>query len=845
MEVKKSATMAGEQLSAEDEQPPMCGGVVFNKFRPKQREKKEKSLRRGYRSFDQRPISSDTRSATSSDNSFDEEPFDGPGTVLLNDSNHFRRGKRFTVFRNFMGTISEETPHIYNESLGGEFLMGELTKRPSIEESKAVEFDPSDVNKLRSQHIKAMSSKNLTPMPSTSTKSSFRSTSSWSPMNVTKEVTTKDFGFGMVEDPNDQKLGSLRSMKEVVAQQQETMKIMSSQNRYYRRKLGAAQNSFQKLYKNQVSQADLIGKLQLEKDSFEAETLLLREEMASVRKQLELFQKQFTQQTQQNNKGTEPARQMDETTKTPSPTHATLAPANTPRKANDHQAPGVTQPCDSKKADTNIKTQEEDIEKAESGSDPAQNYWKREWELSIQGMGELEVSNNENTSAETDENTNEQPNDISCESSKSTESSIVHSIRGVDPPEEKKPAGIPKAHPKPADYEKDIKFVHKLLQKYQKGDTSETSHQLQHPSNNENVRIGREFDETQVAAEEQETLIEIENMFEVERVYQERQAGMARTRAAFENEEYDDTLNPGEKQANTSSLKTHQESLHANANAAEHNKSNKSGVEDQQASRPQRSRAQFKRSFKEGNHMEPLYENEPVERDVTSNQQLLRGPRLQDPIAPEYSQRSDYSSVNESRQDDTSKSERTDYGPIRETLARSEVSRHGPTREQSTRNERSGYDLRQEASQHSEATEYADYIEHSTSRHNAFLWNHSGRSERSSHLPKGEVSERSEKKGFDSKQDYSYRSHARDSVMAEEFERSEHTLVEVREPGQHGRRGGTYKIKMSSGRPRNHRHKLEQEPPRDVRGREPSDRTQRSIFSRHTGEYNTHSRRLL
>jgi hypothetical protein len=91
------------------------------------------------------------------------------------------------------------------------------------------------------------------------------------------------------------KLETLRAMRDVVMQQQETLKAMSTQNHTYRRKLGVAQNKFHSFHQCQMNQMTMIEKLQMEKDSFESEALLLREENNHMRQELERLRKYASQ----------------------------------------------------------------------------------------------------------------------------------------------------------------------------------------------------------------------------------------------------------------------------------------------------------------------------------------------------------------------------------------------------------------------------------------------------------------------------------------------------------------------------------------------------------------------
>jgi hypothetical protein len=90
--------------------------------------------------------------------------------------------------------------------------------------------------------------------------------------------------------PDDSiKLHALNAMRDVVHKQQETLQAMASQNHQYRRKLGAAETTYHSLQKDQTGQKNVIDQLQMEKDSFEAEALFLREEMQTIRQELDML----------------------------------------------------------------------------------------------------------------------------------------------------------------------------------------------------------------------------------------------------------------------------------------------------------------------------------------------------------------------------------------------------------------------------------------------------------------------------------------------------------------------------------------------------------------------------
>lgn len=803
----------------EDVQPPMCGGAVFSKFRPKPRERRDQHHNDElFKSFDQRPVMTESRSATSSSGSFDENRV-SPETALLNENSRSKRGNKLFPFRSFMNTTSHDSSYENEDILRSEFLAEERGEEKVLQETGAVEFDPNELHKLRGKHLRSLSRQLTHPELSPIGKAPLPSISKppKSPKSTRQETITSSFELNHSKSPKtyrgergpeleyEHEQMQSSSNTEVVLQQQETLKIVSSQNQYYRKKLGDTERSYRKLVKNQMNQAEVIDKLTMEKETFQAETLLLREEMKAVRQQLELFQQILTQQSNtmvavsgspslfvEASNGTTPK-------KLPTPVQITMQHADRSTMKN-HQKPSL----EAFNSASLPKNKNDQSRVNTVHSDPAENYWKREWELSMKGISHTDTDNNttlKDANDPGDENSDPFFGIAKESAAVVAGATAVPTPRGVDPPEVKKtttreailttknlvrtetPTPTKKPEPmeskiakKPShDYEDDVKFVHELMEKYQKAGS--------HKETKKDPAISQfesDLDESLFNVDGPDTLIEIENMDDVDREYSQRQEAMARLRAAFERGELDDSIGEARKTEPqpTNSSYPHVSNYNQNGRVdviqrqddveIDHNNSN---------SRP----VAVDQKFLYEKVMPHLSEHEQSESGLPALQKyhpaahpmmpvFLRGIRLQEPTVPDPSQHRNRSILTESRQDEP-----------RQT-------------------KRSGNDSRRDVSHHSINTEYADQIDHSTSHHNTLMWCNSSHSEGGQAIRR-ECSMRKEH-GNRSRPDAwprNERSVSPSELMdGTEEERSEHTLAEVRDPGHNGRKGATYKIKMSS-----------------------------------------------
>jgi hypothetical protein len=160
-------------------------------------------------------------------------------------------------------------------------------------------------------------------------------------------------------EPDDSaKFRALVAMRDVVHQQQQTLKAVSSQNHQYRRTLGKQQTTFHSLQKSRIDQQSAMDTLQLEKESYEAEALWLREEMETVRRELEVVRSEH--------------RLIQPLLTTPPPPTEITAPTEI-----TGQLQGLKRPSDP----------EDEVDVA--------NYWQRELAISMDLMEKEEKSTQE------------------------------------------------------------------------------------------------------------------------------------------------------------------------------------------------------------------------------------------------------------------------------------------------------------------------------------------------------------------------------------------------------------------------------------------------------------------
>jgi hypothetical protein len=288
-----------------------------------------------------------------------------------------------------------------------------------------------------------------------------------------------------------EKLEALRAMQDVVIQQQENLKAMSDQNNLFRRKLGTAHTTFNSLHKNHVNQVGMFEQVQLEKEKYEAETLLLREEMATIRRELEVVRCYLPSQP-----------------KTPSQ-------QPTPVQRRQQQKLAYNAP----KSQAAIKLPlRRSTKNNERGSETAANYWKKEWELSMTEETEptFEPTTDSRTSFFRNPGTSESSMDgfgtFSETSGSVGGTSKSASTVAPDPPEEKELV-LERRDSTTDEYQQDMDFVRKLLAKYEVQEMGEKQSQTKRSDRN------NEFDgfvNAPVASEYTEQTVQIEDLLDIQ-----------------------------------------------------------------------------------------------------------------------------------------------------------------------------------------------------------------------------------------------------------------------------------------------------------------------------------------
>jgi hypothetical protein len=423
-------------------------------------------------------------------------------------------------------TIGRLSPEIGNSIHARSHEMDTVLK-PHVPSQSLLQFDPNEINKLRSKHIRSLNDKkrgvrNKNPLARSPRFSSSLPSLTEVPsgagrvMESLEHSSTHPHNAYAVQDESVDdtvKLEALRAMRDVVMQQQENLKAMSDQNHLYRRKLGTDDTTFHSLHKNHVNHVGMLEQLQMEKELYEAETLLLREEMVAIRQELEVVRCYLPSQP-----------------KTPSqqPT-----PVQRTRSRQDDQQQKLAYNAPKSQAAIQLPLRRS-TKNNEVGPEIAANYWKKEWELSMTEETEptFEPTTDSRTSFFRSPGTSESSNDGFGSFSETSRSfggtSKSSSSVPPDPPEEK---GLePERRDSMTDeYQQDMEFVRKLLAKYEVQQKGES--QSQTKGNDRN----NEFDgfvSAPVASEYTEQTVQIEeDLFDIqeatERYHQAKSKGMA------------------------------------------------------------------------------------------------------------------------------------------------------------------------------------------------------------------------------------------------------------------------------------------------------------------------------
>jgi hypothetical protein len=84
---------------------------------------------------------------------------------------------------------------------------------------------------------------------------------------------------------------ALIAMRDTILQQQENLQRLAIKNQQYRDRLAESHGRVKSLYRNHLGSVEAIVKLQFERESFEAEAVLLREELKKIRNELSMLHK--------------------------------------------------------------------------------------------------------------------------------------------------------------------------------------------------------------------------------------------------------------------------------------------------------------------------------------------------------------------------------------------------------------------------------------------------------------------------------------------------------------------------------------------------------------------------
>jgi hypothetical protein len=266
------------------------------------------------------------------------------------------------------------------------------------------------------------------------------------------------------------KLHALNAMRDVVHKQQETLQVMASQNHQYRRKLGAAETTHHSLQQDQTGQKSVINQLQMEKDSFEAEALFLREEMQTIRQELEMLRSAIN-----------------------APTVTAPTPVSAPviyredKQGYNHETDGA------RRSDARDPDEDRDV---------ATNYWKMEWDTSMKKHDYDELSSNPSVKQKKYFGSHEdyrEPSEASLTARTSgTTSRSSASPHPPDPPEESYKSSRKNNKDKDKKknqemHEEDIEQVRRLLKLYGQHDQKEGASVMSQRSKSSELGSERSF----------------------------------------------------------------------------------------------------------------------------------------------------------------------------------------------------------------------------------------------------------------------------------------------------------------------------------------------------------------
>jgi hypothetical protein len=148
---------------------------------------------------------------------------------------------------------------------------------PQFNVQKAKEHRARQQQKVQTYLPSVAEGSNESPLPSPSFSSISEKFKSKRERVVERESSTD-------LDIRDQRIESMmKKMQEIIMQQEENLQTLGEQNRHYRAKLGSFQGHIFNLEKEQLNQKNEIQKLNFERESIEAEAMVLKEELRMIR----------------------------------------------------------------------------------------------------------------------------------------------------------------------------------------------------------------------------------------------------------------------------------------------------------------------------------------------------------------------------------------------------------------------------------------------------------------------------------------------------------------------------------------------------------------------------------
>lgn len=292
----------------------------------------------------------------------------------------------------------------------------------------------------------------------------------------------------------------------------------------------------------QVTQAEIIQKLQMEKKSYAAETLLLREEMQQIRQQLDAFQRMLLLGAHQKQ---EPLPRVPSFESTGASHNRSTVSASLSQLGNEFGFSEWEIPKDENHDEMPVEGNHEEApdEKGRHDSmmnedisrnvlEETENYWMQALQ---HGPPESADSAEEEQSANSyDEDSHKPPRDEGAPSDEDSgvETDSPPAMLGMDRrgAENTRKFDV-------SELEHDMEFIQRLLAKYHLHLGGSLSREHQPKENTPQQQRGRTMEESKASFDEAGATVHIENLVDVDRSYSQRQIAMERAREAFENGE--------------------------------------------------------------------------------------------------------------------------------------------------------------------------------------------------------------------------------------------------------------------------------------------------------------------